>query len=123
MNPCWAAVPGTCVASAAGVFLVYDGADGARELRCASALGACSPVPGAAPRAPPPPAPPLAVPGGPRPRQAAPPGPRLSVAQQPGRLDLCRTACRRRGLRGRTVLLAHRGGQLAVVDEAVYALR
>jgi hypothetical protein len=28
MNACWAAVPGTCVDSAGGLFLVYDGAAG-----------------------------------------------------------------------------------------------
>src|SRR5215510_2650007 len=43
MNACWAAVPGTCVDSADGTFLVYDGPDGAGELRCVSAVGACSP--------------------------------------------------------------------------------
>jgi hypothetical protein len=42
MNACWAEVPGTCVASADGAFLVYDGADGV-ELRAAWAAGACSP--------------------------------------------------------------------------------
>src|SRR6185312_14611186 len=43
MNSCWAAVPGTCVASADGTFLVYDGPDGAGELGCEPAAGACSP--------------------------------------------------------------------------------
>jgi hypothetical protein len=40
MNSCWAAVPGTCVASADGTFLVYDGPDGVGELLGASAAGA-----------------------------------------------------------------------------------
>ena len=39
MNACWAAVPGTCVASAAGAFLVYVGADGDDEPRGVSAAG------------------------------------------------------------------------------------
>src|SRR6266487_4092985 len=43
MNACWAAVPGTCVASAVEAFLVYDGADGDGEPSGVSALGACSP--------------------------------------------------------------------------------
>jgi hypothetical protein len=40
MNACWEAVPGTCVASADGTFLVYDGPDGVGELLGASAAGA-----------------------------------------------------------------------------------
>ena len=245
MNSCWAAVPGTCVASADGTFLVYDGPDGAGELRVASAAGACSPGITAVPapwdaREPcrardplpglgslpaldpcrawdpcracdpcrawdpcracdpcrawdPPCAPacagrgPVARPGrgaagpagevGHRARhrhhalraEVSPPGllcppswsylpspsrhdpgpcrvrlpsppslgdrrerrprhgraacARLPLAQEPGRLDLRRTTCGRRAARGRTALLAHRAEQLAVVDEAVHALR
>src|SRR5258705_304228 len=33
MNACWEAVPGTCVGSAVGALLVYDGADGVDEPR------------------------------------------------------------------------------------------
>ena len=39
MNACCAAVPGTCVASAAGAFLVYDGADGDDEPSGVAASG------------------------------------------------------------------------------------
>ena len=238
MNACCAAVPGTCVASADGTFLVYDGPDGAGELGCAPAAGACSPgiaaVPAAwdagepcrawepcracdpcrawepcragIPAGPGSPAVPGSLPGlgsavraglgrgspvarpgrgaagpagevghrarhrhhalraeAPRPaccahhpgrtfprrramtlgRAASASLPRrrrgdrrerrsrhgraarvrLPLAQEPGRLDLRRTACGRRGARGRTALLAHRAEQLAVVDEAGHALR
>src|SRR5256885_5669721 len=57
MNACWEAVPGTCVASADGVFLVYDGPDGGGELWCASGAGACSPRLTAVPCPPDPPEP------------------------------------------------------------------
>src|SRR5437773_3765287 len=43
MNACWAAVPGTCVASAAGACLVYDGDDDTDEPLGVSAAGGCSP--------------------------------------------------------------------------------
>src|SRR5712671_2099226 len=43
MNACWEAVPGTCVASAAGTCLVYDGDDDTDEPLGVSAVGACSP--------------------------------------------------------------------------------
>src|SRR5437763_7844440 len=53
MNACWAAVPGTCVDSAGGTFLVYDGpggdAAGDDEPRGVSAAGACNPGITAAP--------------------------------------------------------------------------
>src|SRR5256714_14557907 len=76
MNACWEAVPGTCVASADGTFLVYDGPDGAGELWCAPAAGAPRPrvtAPPAPPDAPEPP-PARGTPPAPGPRPAlAPP--------------------------------------------------
>ena len=58
-----------------------------------------------------------------RPRHGRATRARLPLAQEAGRLDLRRTTCGRRTVRGRTDLLAHRAEQLAVVDEAVHALR